>query len=88
MEIMITHAELTHSEEDGYVGKVHLKVAGHKQDYEVALQSKKGKSWSYGLFFLNESGSEDDIFEVEDFLEENDEAFQAVIDAAKNSLNS
>jgi len=86
MKLTIMQAGMTHTQEDGYVGTVHFRAEGHKHPYEITLHSKNGKEWSYGLFFLEESGSEDDIYEVEEYLEENDDAFDSLVDAAKGAL--
>jgi len=86
MNLTIKNASMTRSEEDGYVGKVVFEVEGHKQPYEVTLHSKKGREWSYGLFFAEESGSEEQLTAVEDFLEENDEWFDKLVEAAKASV--
>jgi len=84
--IKVLDASMTYSKEDGYIGKVAFEYERHKLPYEITLHSKNGKEWSYGLFFLNESGSEDDIEEVEDLLEESDEWYDFLIDAAKSKL--
>ena len=86
MKWTIIHAEMTITQEDGYVGKVQFSVEGHKESYEVALQSKRGKDWAYGLFFMGAAGPEDEIEAVEDELEENDEFYDALIQAARASL--
>lgn len=88
MKIDIIHATMSHSKEDGYVGSVHFNVEGHQQAYEMALQSKKGKDWGYGLFFLEGSGNEDQLLEVEDEIEENDELFESLIEAGMAALNA
>ncbi|MCS7461961.1 hypothetical protein N0M98_17630 [Paenibacillus doosanensis] len=86
--ITILQAAMTYSKEEGYVGKVEFQVQDHKLPYEMTLYSKSGRDWSYGLHFLNESGSEEQILEVEDLLEENDEWFDFLVDAAKSKLQS
>nr|WP_245855584.1 hypothetical protein [Paenibacillus rigui] len=86
--IKIQSACMTHTKEDGYVGQVEFQVEGHKFPYEITLYSTKGKEWSYGLHFLEQSGSEEQILEVEDLLEENDEYFDMLVEAAKNSLQN
>lgn len=88
MKIDIINATMSHSKEDGYVGSVHFNVEGHQQAYEMALQSKKGKDWGYGLFFLEGSGNEEQLLEVEDEIEENDELFETLIEAGMAALNS
>lgn len=86
MELKVLNARMEFTEADGYVGKVAFEVEGHKEPYEIVLQSKKGKEWSYGLFFLSQPGDEDQILEVEDWLEEDDDAYYSLIDAAKQAL--
>lgn len=86
MEMRILNATMTYSKEDGYVGKVEFEVEGHKQPYEIALHSKHKRDWSYGLFFSKESGEEEEILEVEDWLEEDDEAYDRLVNAALDSL--
>lgn len=88
MNVHIIHAIMGHSKEDGYVGSVHFNVEGHQQAYEIALQSKKGKDWGYGLFFLEGSGNEELLLQVEDEIEENDELFEQLIEAGKAALQS
>lgn len=86
ININVLEASMTHSKEDGYVGKVHFGVEGHVNEYEIALHSKKGKEWGYGLFFLHESGKEEELLALEDLLEEDDELFDFLVDTAKEKL--
>ncbi|WP_438445831.1 hypothetical protein [Gorillibacterium sp. sgz5001074] len=86
MEIKILNANMTYNKEDGYVGKVEFEVSGHKQPYEIALHSKHNRDWSYGLFFSQESGDEEQILAVEDWLEEDDDAFDLLVKAARDTL--
>ncbi|KKC46642.1 hypothetical protein VE23_05100 [Paenibacillus sp. D9] len=87
MKWEIIHAEMTVAEDGGYVGQVQFKIEGHKQAYEIALQSnKRGKDWAYGLFFKDEAGPEAEIEAVEEELEDNDEFYEALIAAAKDAL--
>ncbi|MDF2937627.1 MAG: hypothetical protein K0Q90_3000 [Paenibacillaceae bacterium] len=88
MELRVLNARMELTEADGYVGKVAFEVEGHMEPYEIVLQSKKGKEWSYGLFFLNQPGDEDQILDVEDWLEEDDDAYNGLIEAAKKTLPS
>ncbi|MCM3745851.1 hypothetical protein M3223_00645 [Paenibacillus pasadenensis] len=86
MEWEMIFAEMSYNKEDGYVGKVQFQVKGHKQPYEMALQSKKGKDWAYGLFFKDKAGPEEEIELVEEELEENDEMYDALVEAARSAL--
>ncbi|GBF74189.1 hypothetical protein PA598K_02521 [Paenibacillus sp. 598K] len=87
-DITIIHASMTHSPEDGYVGKVQFRAEGHRDAYEIALQSKRGKEWSYGLFFVDTSGREEEIFQMEERLEEDDELFDWLTETAMNAKSS
>jgi len=86
MDWEIIAAEMTHSQEEGYLGKVCFTLKGHRSHYEITLQSGKGKEWSYSLSFAQESGSEQEIEAAESRLEEDDELFDALIDAVKAKL--
>ncbi|NHN30569.1 hypothetical protein [Paenibacillus agricola] len=84
--IHILEASMTHSKEDGYVGKVSFEVANHKQPYEIMLYRKRGKEWGYSLNFLKEPGGEEEIEALEELLEENDELYNQLIEAAQSKL--
>lgn len=88
LTVNVLNASMTYSKDDGYVGKVQFSVDGHNQDYEITLQSKRGTEWGYGLFFLKESGKEEQLEAVEDELEENDELFDLLVQAAKDKLEA
>jgi hypothetical protein len=86
MEIVILNATMTHSKEDGYVGNVQFQVDGHKAAYEITLYRKNGKEWMYGLHFHGESGDEEELFALEDLIDDNDEVFGKLVEAAKSVL--
>jgi len=82
MKLEIGSADMKQHEDGSYVGQVRFRVEGHPQAYEITLYSEKGKAWDYGLHFAEESGSEAHIDAVEAFLEEDDDAFEALVEAA------
>jgi hypothetical protein len=86
MILNIRNATMTHTKEDGYIGKVDFEVAGHKEPYEIMLQSKRGKEWGYALSFLAASGPDEEIDALDVFLDEDDDAFDQLIEAAKSAL--
>ena len=86
MEIKIIQASMTKDDENGYVGKVHFEVDGHREPYEIVLQSKRGREWGYSLTFLGESGPDGLIDLVDDYLDENDDAFDMLVEAARQTL--
>ncbi|MFD2331908.1 hypothetical protein ACFSR7_21860 [Cohnella sp. GCM10020058] len=86
MNVTIREATMTKDEVNGYVGKVVFEVEGHDAAYEMALQSDKGKEWSYSLFFAGKSGSEAQIDAVDAEVESNDELYERLVDAAVDAL--
>ncbi len=86
INIEVLGAAMTYSKEDGYVGNVQFSVEGHRNQYEIALHSKRGNDWGYGLFFLHESGKEEELLVLEDLLEEDDELFDFLVEQAREKL--
>lgn len=86
MKITIKHAELEKTEEGEYFGRVHFEVEQHKQPYEILFHSKERIDWGYSLHFLNESGPEEEIDAVDQYLEENEEAFDMLLDAVEQLM--
>lgn len=87
MKVQILNASMNYTEEKGYLGHVHFVVEGHKQPYEITLQSDDGKfDWNYAINFSNEPGSEEEILFVDERLEEDDDLFDRFVDAAKQEL--
>lgn len=87
MKISILHAEMRYSEQEGYWGKVQFAADGHKQPYELTLQSdKRPDDWNYALNFLRESGSEEEIEQVEQAIEADDDLFDDLVEAAMNAM--
>ncbi len=87
MKAEIIHADMTYSEKDGYLGHVHFRVEGHKEPYELTLQSEgRLDDWNYSLNYLQESGVEKEIEAVEKEIEENDEFFDRLAEAAVKCL--
>lgn len=83
----LLHAEMTYSEQDGYLGRVQFEVEGHPQPYELTLQSdKRWDDWNYSLHFLRESGKEQDIEVVEQAIETDDDFFDDLVEAATAAL--
>ncbi|MFC4775238.1 hypothetical protein ACFO9Q_00385 [Paenibacillus sp. GCM10023252] len=85
--ITIIGAEMTYTKEDGYVGKVQFEAEGDPNQYEIALQRKRGnKEYAYGLFFRSESGKEEYLLAMEDRIEEDDDLYESLIAAAEGAL--
>lgn len=83
VKVNILGADMKFSEHDGYLGHVRFAAEGHKQPYELTLQSDgRVDDWNYALNFLNESGKEEEIELVERAIEEEDELFDSLVEAA------
>ncbi|MUT67054.1 hypothetical protein [Paenibacillus sp. NEAU-GSW1] len=85
-QVKVLNAKMTYTKESGYVGQVQFEVTGFPNQYEITLHSRKATEWGYGLFFLNESGDEEQLLQVEDMLEEDDELFDYLVNAAQEKL--
>lgn len=88
MNMTVVHARMEWNEAEGYLGQVQFRMEEHQGTYEVTLQSKKGKEWMYALNFADGSGKEEEIMQLEEWLEEDDELFDALIDAARGALDN
>lgn len=85
MNININHVESNRTE-DGLIAKVQFAVDQHKEPYEIVFYSKDGKQWGYSLHFLRESGLEAEIEALDQYIEENDEAFDLLLGAARQAV--
>jgi hypothetical protein len=87
MNVNIIRAEMTFRENEGYWGRVWFGVEGHKQPYELTLQSdERDDDWNYSLHFAAESGSEEEIEAVDLAIEEDGELFDRLVDAALQAM--
>lgn len=87
MKINIEKAEMKVTDDIGYLGKVHFTVDQHKEPYEIVFHSKSGKDWGYSLHFLQNSGLEEEIEAVDQYLNDHDDAFQSLLRAALQAGN-
>ncbi len=88
LNIQIINAQMHRNEDKRFIGKVECKVEGHRETYEVTLESKNMKDWGYSLLYLNESGPDGEIEALDQYLEDNDEAFDLLVDAAEKAYNN
>lgn len=88
MIIAISKARMNYDAETGYTGQVEFVVEGHKSPYEITMHSVKGNEWSYGLHFLGEPGIEEEIFALDEYIEDNDESFDQLIEAARKTCEN
>ncbi len=88
MNIKILNARMERREDKSYMGKVEAEVEGHKEPYELTIYSKSGDAWEYSLHFLQQPGPEEEILAFEEHIENDDEAFDVMVDAAWDSMES
>ncbi|MBG9792984.1 hypothetical protein ABD76_10995 [Paenibacillus dendritiformis] len=86
MNVTIVRADMKKEADGSYLGHVAFRPEGFQSAYEVTLFSKKGKEWDYSLSFAGDSGSEEEILTLDDRLEEDDELFEELLEAAWRTL--
>lgn len=86
LQLSVIAAQLTYSDEDKYVGFVRFAVEGHLANYELTLLSKNNYDWQYSLTFYGQSGKEEEIDLVEQQIENDDDLFDSLIEAAQEKL--
>jgi len=87
VKITILNAIMSHHPKDGYLGHVTFGVDGHKQPYELTLQSdRKPDDWNYSLHFAGEPGPEEEIDAVDRVIDEDDDVFDMLVEAAMEKL--
>ncbi|MBW4840180.1 MAG: hypothetical protein KZY74_12345 [Paenibacillaceae bacterium] len=85
-ELKIVRAEMKREEDGSYLGKTVFEVNSHKAGYEITFFSTKGKDWDYSLHYAGEPGIEEQLLEVDARLEEDDDWFDTLLDAALDTL--
>lgn len=85
-EVQIKQAEMKRGEDGAYMGQVVFTLAGNQSSYEVVLYSKKGKEWDYSLHYAEGPRSEEEMLAVDARLEEDDDLFDMLLEAAQASL--
>lgn len=86
MKMNIIQAEMRKEEDGSFVGKTIFQVESHRAAYEITFYSKKGKEWDYSLNYAAESGLEEQMMAVDTWIEEDDEGFDTLLDAALHKL--
>ncbi|WP_374015725.1 hypothetical protein ABU162_15045 [Paenibacillus thiaminolyticus] len=86
MNVTIVRADMRKDADGSYLGHVTFQPEGLQSAYEVTLFSKKGKEWDYSLSFAGDSGSEEEILALDDRLEEDDDLFEELLEAASRTL--
>ncbi|WP_232274198.1 hypothetical protein [Paenibacillus sp. 481] len=74
-------------EEDGtFLGKVVFQPESYQSTYEITFFSKRGRDWDYSLHFTEQSGNEEEMLALDERIEQDDEWFDTLLDAALNEL--
>lgn len=82
MSIEIIRAEMRREDEKSFVGSTVFKIEGDKSVYEITFMSKNGKDWDYSLHFTEQSGDEDELLKMDELLENDDDLYNQLLDAA------
>ncbi|AIQ52971.1 MULTISPECIES: hypothetical protein [Paenibacillus] len=82
MNVEIVKAELKREEDRSFIGRTVFTVEQHTSPYEITFFSKRGSEWDYSLSFAGEPGSEEQFLEVDGLLENDDDFFNQLLDAA------
>ncbi|GIQ71386.1 hypothetical protein DUZ99_15845 [Xylanibacillus composti] len=85
MQIHIEQASMERTEDKRFVGKVYVRVEGHKQPYEIIVDSKNMKDWGYALYFQRDSGPEEEIDALDAYIDEHEDVFERIVQAAKDA---
>lgn len=85
-ELTIVEAQMKKQEDGSYIGKTVFQVSSHKAGYEIAFYSKDGGDWDYSLHYASEPGIEEQFMAVDTRIEEDDEWFDSLLDAAWDTL--
>lgn len=81
-QITIERAGMQRNEENHFVGYTVFSLEGQASVYEITFMSKKGKDWDYSLNFAGEPGPEEEFLKADALIEESDELFDDLLDAA------
>lgn len=87
MKVNVVEAQMHQDNEGAFLGKTIFEVEGHKAAYEITFYSKKGKEWDYSLNYAAESGIEAEFLSVDEKLEEDDDLFDMLLEAAEQTLS-
>ncbi|CAH1199475.1 hypothetical protein [Paenibacillus hubeiensis] len=82
MNVVIVSAEMHRGDEMMFVGSTVFRAEGDKSLYEITFMSKNGKDWDYSLHFTEESGDEEELLRMDELLENDDDLYNMLLDAA------
>ena len=82
MNLDIIKAEMKRVEDRSFVGRTVFTLENHSSAYEITFFSTRGTEWDYSLSFAGEPGSEEQFLEVDSLLENDDDVYNQLLDAA------
>ncbi|WP_440109153.1 hypothetical protein [Paenibacillus sp. QZ-Y1] len=86
MNIEIIRTEMRREGEKSFVGNTVFRVEGEKSVYEITFMSKNGKDWDYSLHFTEQSGDEEELMRMDELLENDDDMYNQLLDAALDAF--
>lgn len=86
MKLHIIEASMNKEADGSYLGNTIFQVDDIEIKYEITLFSKRGNDWDYSLHYADEPGKEELFLAVDAYIEQSDEAFDELLDAAWNSM--
>lgn len=81
-QVTIQNAGMGRDEDNNFVGHTVFVFEGQAAAYEITFLSKNGKDWDYSLNFAGEPGPEEEFLKVDALIEEDDDLFDDLLDAA------
>ncbi len=88
MELHIQEAKMTENTDKELQGSAVFRLEGYQFPYEISFFSKNGRDWDYSLHFTSESGEEEEFMKLDQRLTDDDDLFDALLDAALEKLDS
>ncbi|WP_318245285.1 hypothetical protein [Paenibacillus gallinarum] len=86
MSYNIIRASMHRDEEKHWLGNTVFTIGESKTEYEISFFSKNGKDWDYSLHFAAEPGVEEEFLQLDARLEEDDDLYNDLLDAAIDSI--
>lgn len=87
MKLNIIEASMKKEADGSFLGKTIFQANEDTTKYEITFFSKRGKDWDYSLHYSDEPGNEELLLDVDTHIEQSDEAYDLLLDAAWNSMD-
>ncbi|MCM3783774.1 hypothetical protein M3231_12390 [Neobacillus mesonae] len=86
MSYKVIKASMGKNENNEWLGSTVFVMGENTVEYEISFFSKNGKDWDYSLHFADEPGEEEEFLKLDAQIEEDDELFDDLLDAAIESI--